>query len=199
MPLKIDPELVLAAALIGALGFSSPAWGQDPPVSAHVELVADSLPTDTRAAVEVELDGQLAAAVDELRLIVVESESAELFVRVEIGQPNPKAPVYVVHSVALYDGDVLERGDARTCLRCTAAELVGAGLAILPKAAARALVARDEVDGGEASVRQSGAGRGPRAMPPGPAGYVGFALGSLGLVGAVAGGVLLDRDDLRVG
>ncbi|KIG17473.1 hypothetical protein DB30_03174 [Enhygromyxa salina] len=202
---------VVLFAAIATFAVIPPARAQAPsahappadagPVSTRVELVADTLPKTTRAAVDLELETQLAAALAELDLVAATSESAELVLRVEVGQPNHKSPVYVVHSVALHEGQVLVRGDARTCLRCTPTELVSAGLAILPSAAAKARYARP------ASVEppplaltpqlaDAGMQLGPRPTPPGPTAYVGIALGSLGLVGAITGGVLLNRDDV---
>lgn len=203
MPSRVNHELSVAIALFAVFSAPSPAFAQAPhadaePVSAHVELVADTLPKDTRAAVELEFTGQLEAAVAELGLAVAESESAELVLRVEVGQPNHKAPVFVVHSVALHDGQVLERGDAQTCLRCTPTELVTAGLTILPRAAAQARTARPKPAPPPAPTRPVDPGPqfGPRPTPPGPTAHVGITLGTLGLVGAVAGSVLLNREEL---
>jgi hypothetical protein len=200
MPIQLNHGLAITVALFALCTTASPALAADaPPVSTRVELVVDTLPKTTRAAVAVELEGQLAAAVDELHLIVAESESAELVLRIEFGQPNPKTPVYVVHSVALHDGEVLERGDAQTCLRCTPAELVHAGLAILPSATDRALAARPKPVEGPAPpppVVDVAPGCRLPMTPPGPSAYIGITLSALGLVGSITGGVLLTTPDV---
>jgi hypothetical protein len=208
MPIQFSRGLAVTVALFTLFTAASPAFAQEPRVSharaadaprvsTRVELVADTLPADTQAAVALELEGQLATAVDELDLVVAESELAQLVLRIELGQPNPKTPVYVVHAVALHDGEVLERGDAQTCLRCTPAELVSAGLAILPSAT-RALAARPKPVEGPAAL-PGPVDIGPKlrspTTPPGPSTYVGITLSALGLVGALAGGVLLTTED----
>ncbi|NVB36753.1 hypothetical protein G6O69_02840 [Pseudenhygromyxa sp. WMMC2535] len=206
-------HLVISVALLATLGSTSPAFAQQPdapavesasaddePLSARVEIAADTLPGDTRAEVESEVEAQLAALAAAHGLTISKSESAELLLRVELGQPNHKNPVYVVHSVALHDGRVLQRGEAQTCLRCTPAELVTEALAILPSAVERALAERPEPveESAPAAVDtapEPGAERGARSAGPGAAAYVGIAAGSLGLVSAITGGVLLARDD----
>ncbi|PRQ09167.1 hypothetical protein [Enhygromyxa salina] len=202
MPAHLTRDLIASVALLTALGWASAADAQtSDQLSTRVELVADTLPKVTRAEIEHEFDEQLAAAVTRLDLTVAAAEPADLVFRVEVGQPNHKTPVYVVHSVALHDGQVLERGDARTCLRCTPAELITEGLAILPSAAAKARAARPaSVEPPPPALDPALADRNPqlgaRPTPPGPTAYVGIALGALGLVGSVSGAVLLNRDDL---
>jgi hypothetical protein len=195
--------------LVGALSFGSPAFAQDPesigskapdtePISARVELIADSLPQDTRAEVEVEVERQLAAMASELGFTVAGSEAAGLIFRVELGQPDHKNPVFVVHAVAFHDGQLLERAEARTCFRCTPAELVTDGLELLPRAVAQAIAARPPPVAEAAPPPEltdaPDHNQAPRAASPGPVTYVGVSLDALGLVGALAGGVLLGRD-----
>jgi hypothetical protein len=133
----------------------------------------------------------------ELGFTVADSEAAGLILRVEFGQPDHKSPVYVLLAVALHDGQMLERAEARTCFRCTPAELVAGGLEILPSAVAKAREAQREaipepvpppvVD--VPDVAEPAAHRGRL----GPMTYAGVSLGGLGLASAIAGGVLLHR------
>ena len=205
MRARLPHALALAVALAGVLG--SPAFAQEPaatpsataaPITTRIELVADSLPEDTRAAVEAELARKLAGMAEETDFVVAESEAAGLVLRIEIGQPDHKNPVYVIHSVALYNGEVLERAEARTCFRCTPEELIAYGLELLPSAVSQADAARSEaarqsepppptVDAPDASENLL------RAPRPGPPTYVGISLGALGLAGAVLGGAFLER------
>jgi hypothetical protein len=197
-------------ALTSAASFGSPAFAAPPesdtdpadaqPITARVELVADSLPEGTQAELEVELARQLAAMAGELGFVVAESEAAVLILRVELGQPDHEKPVYMVDAVALHNGQILERAEARTCFRCTPAELVAHGLELLPMALAQVPATQPLVDKPVPPPTVNAddvAGQIPGPMRPGPATYVGISLGGLGLVGAITGGVLLERGVVR--
>lgn len=168
------------------------------PITARVELIADSLPETTQAEVQVELARQLEVAASELGFVVAESEAAGLIVRVEFGQPDHQKPVYVIHAAAFHNGQLLERADARTCFRCTAAELVEDGLELLPRAVTKAVAARpvtnDELVPSPTVVAEDEPARATaRRVQPGPATHVGLSIGALGLASAITGGVLLER------
>lgn len=203
-------SLPLAAALTLTLTLGSPAFAQDPtptpteaptldPITTRVELSADSLPQETRAEVELELAAQLSAMASEVGFTLAESEAAGLILRVELGQPDHKNALYVINAAALHEGQLLERAEARTCFRCTPAELVADALELLPRAVAQAIASRPRVVAEpvpapaltDAPKTDQVA---PRAPRPGPAAYVGISIGALGLVGAIAGGVLLTRE-----
>jgi hypothetical protein len=200
-------------ALIAAFALGTPAFAQDPEpthealagealagadsITARVELIADSLPPAARAEVEAEVARQVAVLASEFGFRVAESEAAGLILRVELGQPDHKNPVYVVYAVAFHDGQLLERAEARTCFRCTPAELVADGLELLPRAVAQAIAARPRAVEAPAPALTSPPDTDPivpSTQKPGPATYVGISLGALGVVSSIVGGVLLARD-----
>lgn len=200
--------VALTAALTSTLAFERPAFAGPPdsttqtddavPITARVELIADSLPDATRAEVQLEVARQLTTMAGELGFAVVESEAAGLILRVELGQPDHQKPVYVVHVAAFHNGQLLERADARTCFRCTPAELVEDGLELMPRAVAKALAARpsnqDQPVPPPTIAADDDADRVvTRRMRPGPATYAGISVGGLGLACAITGGVLLER------
>ncbi|KIG14936.1 hypothetical protein DB30_06238 [Enhygromyxa salina] len=196
--------------LVAALAVSSPASAQDPEpshahaalpgadsISARVELIADSLPPDTRAAVEAEVAHQLAVIASELGFRVAESEAAGLVLRVELGQPDHKNPVYVIYAAALHEGQLLERAEARTCFRCTPAELVADALELLPRAVSQAVALQPKTVEAPAPALTDSPNTdtlAPRTPKPGPASIAGISLTALGVVGSIMGGVLLARD-----
>jgi hypothetical protein len=200
--------VALSVAMTSAMSLGSSAFAAPPEADTHpaeaqsitvrVELAADSLPASTQAEVELELARQLGAMAGELGFMLAESEAAVLILRVEFGQPDPRNPIYIVNAVTLYNGALLERADARTCFRCTPAELVARGLELLPGAVAKAVASPPEpiaepvppptVDANDVAAQDL-----PRALRPGPATYVGLGVGGLGLVSAIVGGVLLER------
>lgn len=192
-----------SAASLGSSAFAAPPQADThpadaQPITARVELAVESLPDGTQAELEVELARQLGVMADELGFMVAESEAAVVILRVEFGQPDPSKPIYIVNAVTLHNGQLLERADARTCFRCTPAELAARGLELLPGAVAKAVASPPEpiaepvppptVDANDVAAQDL-----PRALRPGPATYVGIGVGGLGLAGVIAGGILLER------
>jgi hypothetical protein len=204
--------VALTVAMTGAASLGSSAFAAPPDANTHpadaqaitarVELAVESLPEGTQAELEVELARQLGAMADELGFMVAESEAAVVILRVEFGQPDPSKPIYIVNAVTLHNGQLLERADARTCFRCTPAELAARGLELLPGAVAKAVASPPEpiaepvppptVDAKDVAAQDL-----PRALRPGPTTYVGVSIGVLGLASAITGGILLERGIVR--
>jgi hypothetical protein len=202
---------ILAAALTVA-AVSVPAAAAPPestveapsvePISVHIEIVADTLSNTMRTKVTAEVEQQFADIAPAHGLVQAESPAAELVIRLEFTQPDPKVGVFVTHALAVYSGDVLQRDEARTCVQCTASEVAADGLKILVPAADLVEARRAEA----AAQRQAelDAAEPPPPVvdaPPrsavrhriGPVGYVGISSSAIGLGTAIAGAVLLNR------
>ena len=212
------------AALTVALMVASPiVHAQEPDpveamddelISVHVELVTDTLSKSGKTKTAAELDRQLNAFVTEHGWIRLERAKARLFVRIELVQPDRGTEVFLVHSVSVFDGDVLQRDDARTCIHCKPSELIEDGMTIV--AASIRLIAERAAEqeeaaeaaaaaAAEAAAREEAALELHRSAPveePRPArrlgalGYVGISSSVLGLGSTIAGAVLLPRGEV---
>jgi hypothetical protein len=201
---------ILAAALTVA-AVSVPAAAAPPestveapsaePISVHIEIVADTLSSSMRTKVTAEVEQQFADIAPAHGLVKAESLAADLVIRLEFTQPDPKVGAFVTHALALYSGDVLQRDEARTCVQCTASEIAADGLKILVPAA-ELIEARRVEAAAQRQAELEAAKPTPvvDASPPsavrhpiGPVGYVGISSSALGLGTAIAGAVLLHR------
>ena len=202
----------VAVASLLVIGAAIPsAHAQDPqpqvaeptsPIGVQLEVDAATLSETAQADIAEEVRKQFAPLALEYGLY--ETEDPELIFRLEFGEVDKSAGVYVIHSEASYLGEALPRDEPRTCVRCTPADLVADGLRIVSPAAQEvverreAAAARSEEiaaeDSGEvdAAPRPDG-GRDSRSRALGPTGYVGIASSVLGLGAAIAGAVMLDR------
>lgn len=170
------------------------------PISVHIEIVADTLSSAMRAEVVADIEKQFAEIAASHGLVKASSPAADLVIRLEFSQPDPKARVFVTHALALYEGDVLQRDQARTCVQCTASEIAADGLKILIPTAeevgrrrAEAAAQRQaELEAAEPAPVVE-APPPPTVHPIGPIGYVGIASSAVGLGTAIAGVVLLNR------
>lgn len=212
-PLGKPPAFALAlslAAVSTATAQSEPASEQSSaqPIGVHVEIVADTLPSARQAAVKAEVERQFDEIATAKGLVKAEPSDADLVIRLEFTQPNPKAEIFVIHGLALHGDEVLRRDQTRTCMECTPAEIAANGLMTLDpaveelearraeaaaqreaKAAARAAEAPPIVDETPA----------PRVKRMGTVGYVGIASSAIGLGSAIAGGVLVHRGTEPIG
>ena len=207
---------VLALSSLLIVGAAIPsAHAQDPqpeaaeptdPIGVRLEIETATLSETAQADIADEVQRQFAPLAHEYGLH--ETEDAELVLRLEFGEVDKSAGVYVIHSEATYQGEALPRDEPRTCVRCTPADLVADGLRIVQPAAQevverrQAAAARSEEMAAEDSREvdgppQSDAGQDSRSRMLGPAGYVGIASSVLGLGGAIAGAVMLDRGIVR--
>lgn len=201
---------ILAAALTVAAASPSAAAAPEPtveapsvePISVHIEIVADTLSNAMRTKVTAEVEQQFAEIAPAHDLVQAEPPAADLVIRLEFTQPDPKVGVFVTHALAVYSGDVLQRDEARTCVQCTASEIAADGLKILVPAV-------NEVDARRAKAAAQRQAELEAAEPPppvvdapqrsavrhqiGPVGYVGISSSAIGLGTAIAGAVLLNR------
>ena len=175
---------------------------QQDPLEIAVELASETLTKAHRDKIDSALDEGLAALVDthgmlRVPLGTVPRDELDLYVRLEVSQPDPSVDVFLVHAVALHRGEVLRREDVRTCVQCTASELVEDGLKIIP------VVLEDiEARRAEAAVQEEPPAPKPPSSEtrdvappraPGPVGITGISASALGLGSAIAGAVLLGR------
>ncbi len=207
------PDFAAAVALVSTLAAGVPAANaQAPestlepatvdvePIRVFVGLVTTTLPKSLQTAAAEELERQLDALVDAHGLErAAEREAASLYLRLELNQPDASAEVYLVHVVAVYEGEVIRREDARACIACTPTEMVEDGLRAIPRALS-------DIDEQRAAAEEAAAAAElEQDEPPAPVvsdepfrpigalGYVGISASALGLGTAIAGAVLLDR------
>lgn len=122
-------------------------------------------------------------------------DEAELIFRLTITQPDPKSRTYLISSVSIYPGGLVE-GPERACLQCGPAEVIAEAFGDLEKAVGVAFEHR-------ANVEPEGAEPPPPELPEpapeprvrkiGPVGYVGISSLALGVGSLIAGGVFLAR------
>jgi hypothetical protein len=198
-------------ALLG-LVVGSPALAQSPDAAAsstadsvseqggtiRVTIVDDTLEAKERKALRAEIDRVLTQQNEQHGLTLVEGETSDIFMRIEVSRPQRDAPLVIVQAIAKIGDDAI-RGDTRTCLRCSSEELVAQAFEIFPamvemlgnqRAAAERAAAAEEPE--PAPPPQTPAPTKPAKLAPlGPVGYVGIASSGLGLISAITGGVLL--------
>lgn len=174
------------------------APARDKPITVGAELVADTLSDEMRAAIEVELPKQLQELGEVHGFEVAQSETSTVVVYVDIGQSDVRKPVYLLHSSVFHGGELVERAEAQTCVRCTAAEIVSRCLVLLPPAVAQVAALPQAEPVVEApppvvDAEEIGAPATVIRRRPGPLVPAGLSLAGIGLVGTIAGGVLLDK------
>lgn len=197
--------------LLATPSWSTPAAAQEPspttsdvehrPITARAELAANSLSDEMRAGLEVELAQQLEKLAEAHGFEVSKSHTAMLLLHIDIGQTDVRNPVYLMHASVFRDGELLERAEARTCVRCTPAELVELSLELLPRALSQVAASPEEEPieppppavVADADENESDEPARARPRGPGPMTYAGLSIGALGLVGVIAGGVLVGR------
>jgi hypothetical protein len=197
--------LTVAMPPVEALG-QAPITASDPAepglLRVNIDLIVDTLPERMQAKVAAELERQFAVLAEQFGLVLVPRDAATLFVRLELNQPDKSAEVFLVDTVAVYDGDVLPRESARACIQCTPAEMVEDGLKIVPSALAQIEQRRAEaaVAAAQAEAAAEQVEDAPSESPPmasvrqlGAAGYVGISSSVLGLGSTIGSSVLLAR------
>lgn len=131
--------------------------------------------------------------------------TADVLIQVDISVTQPDAPVQVIQSVAVIDGEIVARGETQSCVRCEAPELVDRSLELLPRAVEALQQHRDnERAEAEAAAAAAPASEPVSDMAPqeskrvrlGPVGYVGIASTVVGLGATIAGGVFLSRGEV---
>ena len=172
------------------------------PLGVAVELVSETLAKDDQNKIATTLDERLTALADahgmvRVSLETVSRDEIDLYVRLEVTQPDPSVEVFLVQAVALHRGDVARREDVRSCVQCTASELVEDGLKIIP-------VVLEDIEARRADAAAEEVPPAPEPPPPetrdvapsralGPVGITGISASALGLGGAIAGAILLGR------
>lgn len=200
-----------ALFFVGLLGLlhGTPALAQSPDAATisaseqggtiRITVVDDTLEAKERKALRAEVDRVLAEHNEQHGLTLVEGETSDIFMRIEVSRPQSDAPLVIVQAIAKIGDDAI-RGDTRTCLRCSSEELVAQAFEIFPamvemhtnqRAAAERAAAAAEPEPAPPPQAPAAPTKPAKLAPLGPVGYVGIASSGLGLISAITGGVLL--------
>lgn len=190
--------------VLGGISWESVARAEAPPSEASsssevavVILMTTDVAENQKTEFGTELyERQLPGFAKGRGLREVSSKDAELTFRLHITQLDDDVNGYVVSSAAIYYGEVLTEPE-RVCLQCTPAEVIAEALINLERAATAVVEHRAALEPAEAEAAPTHElptpAPEPRVRTLGALSYLGISSIALGLGGAVAGAVLLDR------
>lgn len=173
------------------------------PIPIRIELVTDTLSKTAQSDIAEAVKRAFAPISRKYGLY--HSDEPDLVIRLEFGEADRNAGIYVIHAQATFRGEVLRRDEPRTCVNCTPVDLVADGLQIVAVAAEevieRQIRAAEELESTEDAPPPPPVDEDamPRARTVGAAGYVGASSVVFGLGAAIAGTVMLDRGVVKEG